>query len=306
MLNRKEYNTIKKLLSSFKKVVFLFKYFWEYGKLLFLLSFLGLFYGPIQSFISIKSIQYVVDNITSSIPFKDIISRVIIYFSILIILNIYIEIIDNYFWEKLMLRINAGIRMEIFKHVVATDYKYFDNPNFYNDYSWAASNLNNLSVQSMRIVRTFLSRLFTITTLIALTASMDSFLILFAVISLLIGLIIDNIVNRISYKKSEALIPINGRQEYIDRLFYLKDYAEEIRTTKISNIYFEKYKENVKTSYSIIDKWRTKLTALNSISKCSRDFIYGNVYDLFNLSNCCIKQSVNRKILCFSYSISST
>lgn len=73
-------------------------------------------------------------------------------------------------------------------------------------------------------------------------------------------------VNRISYKKSEALIPINRKQAYIERLFYLKDYAEEIRTTKISNIYFEKYKENVKTSYSIIDKWRTKLTALNSIS----------------------------------------
>lgn len=251
---------MKNLIKSFKNLFYLFSYFWRYGKVLFIVSSLGLLYAPIQTYITIQSIKFTVDSITLGIPFSAIAGRLIIYFAILFVLSLYCSVIDNYLWELLTLRITSGIRHEVYEHVVKTDYKYFDNPKFYDDYSWTTDRLSDLTVQAMHIIRTFLTRLFTISTLIALTLSMDWGLLIFVAISLGIGLSISKVKNKINFKKTDESQSLYRSQNYIHRLFYMKDYADEIRTTKLSEIFLKKYDENTEGLINVIKKHRSKLT----------------------------------------------
>ncbi len=251
---------MKNLIKSFKNLFYLFSYFWRYGKVLFIVSSLGLLYAPIQTYITIQSIKFTVDSITLGIPFSAIAGRLIIYFAILFVLSLYCSVIDNYLWELLTLRITSGIRHEVYEHVVKTDYKYFDNPKFYDDYSWTTDRLSDLTVQAMHIIRTFLTRLFTISTLIALTLSMDWVLLIFVAISLGIGLSISKVKNKINFKKTDESQSLYRSQNYIHRLFYMKDYADEIRTTKLSEIFLKKYDENTEGLINVIKKHRSKLT----------------------------------------------
>lgn len=251
---------MKNLIKSFKNLFYLFSYFWRYGKVLFIVSSLGLLYAPIQTYITIQSIKFTVDSITLGIPFSAIAGRLIIYFAILFVLSLYCSVIDNYLWELLTLRITSGIRHEVYEHVVKTDYKYFDNPKFYDDYSWTTDRLSDLTVQAMHIIRTFLTRLFTISTLIALTLSMNWVLLIFVAISLGIGLSISKVKNKINFKKTDESQSLYRSQNYIHRLFYMKDYADEIRTTKLSEIFLKKYDENTEGLINVIKKHRSKLT----------------------------------------------
>jgi ATP-binding cassette subfamily B protein len=251
---------MKNLIKSFKNLFYLFSYFWRYGKVLFIVSSLGLLYAPIQTYITIQSIKFTVDSITLGIPFSAIAERLIIYFAILFVLSLYCSVIDNYLWELLTLRITSGIRHEVYEHVVKTDYKYFDNPKFYDDYSWTTDRLSDLTVQAMHIIRTFLTRLFTISTLIALTLSMNWVLLIFVAISLGIGLSISKVKNKINFKKTDESQSLYRSQNYIHRLFYMKDYADEIRTTKLSEIFLKKYDENTEGLINVIKKHRSKLT----------------------------------------------
>lgn len=251
---------MKNFIKSFKNLFYLFSYFWKYGKVLFIVSSLGLLYAPVQTYITIESIKFTVDSITIGTPFSVIAERLIIYFAVLLLLSLYSSIIDNYLWELLALKITSGIRHEIYEYVIKIDYKYFDNPKFYDDYSWTTDRLSDLTVQAMHIIRTFLSRLFTISTLIALTISMNWVLLIFVVISLGVGLLISRVKNKINFKKADESQTLNRSQAYIHRLFYMKDYADEIRTTKLSEIFLKKYDENTASLINIIKNHRLKLT----------------------------------------------
>ncbi len=251
---------MKNFNKSFKNLFYLFSYFWKYGKVLFIVSSLGLLYAPVQTYITIESIKFTVDSITRGTPFSVIAERLIIYFAVLLLLSLYSSIIDNYLWELLALKITSGIRHEVYEYVIKIDYKYFDNPKFYDDYSWTTDRLSDLTVQAMHIIRTFLSRLFTISTLIALTISMNWVLLIFVVISLGVGLLISRVKNKINFKKADESQTLNRSQAYIHRLFYMKDYADEIRTTKLSEIFLKKYDENTASLINIIKKHRLKLT----------------------------------------------
>lgn len=246
-----------------KNLIYLFKYFLKFGKGLFILSSLGLLYAPIQTYIIVQSTKYAVDSIVAQVAFSEIILTLSIYFGTSLLLHIYISYVDNYFWEVLTTKITAGIGREIYIKVVHTDYKYFDNSKFYDDYSWTVNNLSNNAMSAMHIVRTTISRVLNITTLVALMLSIDWKLIVVVFVSLILGFFIDNVRNKVNYEKSNELHKINRYQSYIHRLFYLKDYADAIRTTKIADIILDKYDKNVSKIDSIIKKYRTKLTILS-------------------------------------------
>lgn len=246
-----------------KNLIYLFRYFLKFGRGLFILSSLGLLYAPIQTYITVQSTKYAVDSIIAQVAFSEIILTLSIYFGVSLLLHIYTSYVDNYFWEVLTLKITAGIGREIYIKVVHTDYKYFDNSQFYDDYSWTVNNLSNNAMSAMHIVRTTISRVLNITTLVALMLSIDWKLIVVVLVSLFFGFFIERVRNKVNYQKADELHKINRYQSYIHRLFYLKDYADAIRTTKIADIILDKYDKNVSKIDSIIKKYRTKLTVLS-------------------------------------------
>ena len=73
---------MKNFIKSFKNLFYLFSYFWKYGKVLFIVSSLGLLYAPVQTYITIESIKFTVDSITIGTPFSVIAERLIIYFAV--------------------------------------------------------------------------------------------------------------------------------------------------------------------------------------------------------------------------------
>jgi len=87
-------------------------------------------------------------------------------------------------------KVEKKIKRDFYEKAKMTDYKYFDNPEFYDNYTWT----NNERVQKANEARSMIVSFFTITVTIAsvigLIVAQDWLIVVIIVISLCIGLLI--------------------------------------------------------------------------------------------------------------------
>ena len=91
---------------------------------------------------------------------------------------------------------------------------------------------------------------------------MDWIVILFSVMSVIIATILSSKITKLHYNKNNESILYNRGHGYINRLYYLKDYASVIKTTEASEILNKKFDENTDELVKVANKYKVKLTIL--------------------------------------------
>ena len=164
--------------------------------------------------------------------------------------------------SKLIVKIRSNINKEIFDKISVTDFKYFDDNLFYDNYSWTVNQLVNQSHAAARFIWNIISSLVTIISLVILMISMDWIVILFSIMSVIIATILSSKITKLHYNKNNESILYNRGHGYINRLYYLKDYASVIKTTEASEILNKKFDENTDELVNVANKYKVKLTIL--------------------------------------------
>ena len=180
----------------------------------------------------------------------------------MLFINVISNIIEIYLGEKLIVKIRSNINKEIFDKIRVTDFKYFDDNLFYDNYSWTVNQLVNQAHAAAKFIWNIISSLITIISLVILMISMDWIVILFSVMSVIIATILSSKITKLHYNKNNESILYNRGHGYINRLYYLKDYASVIKTTEASAILNKKFDENTDELVKVANKYRVKLTIL--------------------------------------------
>ena len=180
----------------------------------------------------------------------------------MLFINVISNIIEIYLGEKLIVKIRSNINKEIFDKISVTDFKYFDDNLFYDNYSWTVNQLVNQSHAAARFIWNIISSLVTIISLVILMISMDWIVILFSIMSVIIATILSSKITKLHYNKNNESILYNRGHGYINRLYYLKDYASVIKTTEASEILNKKFDENTDELVNVANKYKVKLTIL--------------------------------------------
>lgn len=133
-------------------------------------------------------------------------------------------------------KIKKTLKEMMYKKASEIDLECYDNPEFYNDYVLSVSELEN------QIDRMFamLSNLLTGFTSVILSGAFfirnDSISFVFIVISFAASITSGKALNKLNFKVRIEKNPLERKLGYINRVFYLNDYAKEVRlNTEVSN-----------------------------------------------------------------------
>ncbi|MDE6737723.1 MAG: ABC transporter ATP-binding protein/permease [Lachnospiraceae bacterium] len=146
---------------------------------------------------------------------------------------------NAFVFQKLQQKAEPGIKQEIKKMLFCKakeiDLECYDDPEFYNDYVLSVSEAEN------QIGRTFtlLTNLFTGATSIILSGAFfignDPVSFCFIVLSFAASLWSGKALNKLNFKIRNEQNPYERKLEYVNRVFYLNDYAKEVRlNTEVS------------------------------------------------------------------------
>lgn len=250
----------------FANIKFLLKIFFKYGKKLFALSLIkGIFASTIVVYVEVNTSKLVIDGLIRGNPFRDII-LIISVFTLIHIINIALQqILDVGYTEKATLKINANINKDIFNKIMHTDYKYLDDPNFYDNYQWTVERLADQTRQVAQFLWNNISTIVKIITLISIISTTDPIIIIFSVLSILLTALLYNLIVKVFYAKDTESLSIRRKLGYTERLFYLRDYSLELRTTKLSKIFINNYFKNIDKLIGVIKKFMTKIISINTL-----------------------------------------
>ena len=146
---------------------------------------------------------------------------------------------NAYLYQKLEMKakpkIKQALKEMLYMKAKEIDLECYDNPEFYNDYVLAVSEAEN------QVDRLFgmLSSLFTGLTSIVLSGAFfignDPISFGFIFVAFVASLIVGKAVNSLNFKIRNEKNPHERKLNYVNRVFYLNDYAKEVRlNTEVS------------------------------------------------------------------------
>ncbi len=97
----------------------------------------------------------------------------------------------------------------------------------------------------------------------------DKVLILFAAAAVVIRVVFNTFVVKRRYKMHVEAKPHERERDYITRVFYLADYAKEIRLSDMHKTLFKRLKDTMARIWKINDEAGRKITVYWTISELS-------------------------------------
>ncbi len=249
---------MKNILKQFKNIAWLCRPYWKYGKLYIILSLVLLVMrSTIEDVIYVRFPEIIIDSLAEGGTISNIVVIAAIICGISLLNNVIPNAFHRYFTKK-QETIGLKLRRNIYEKIMQTDYKYVDLPQYYDNYAWAI----NEYVSQTNVARDFIIRFFqyfsSIAVLTTIIATIGPWILIVEIIQMILHALINLKVNQNDIEETEQLIPINRRLDYFHRLFYLKEYAADMKSTPLSDYAFEGYDEAGKSKLEVISNFATK------------------------------------------------
>lgn len=193
--------------------------------------------------IAVIGVKYVVDVVTSHDDLSKIAFAIAGIAVILLVSEVICWLFREFYWNIARERANAGLSTIFYEKARSLDLESYDDPYFYNNFIVAiessTGNLNNI----LTMIRDYMGELISLITICTVILALDPVCLL---IILAIIILFTPISKKIGNLQSERRIENNRlhrKSDYFARVFYLQDYAKEVRINNIRPLLIKRYGE---------------------------------------------------------------
>lgn len=256
---------MKAIIKNIKNILWLCRPYWKYGRLYLILSItVATLLAPIKDVIYVFFPERVVDLLVGGQSFLYVTLYALIICSISLMTYLIPCAFYSYF-ERKNTYINLKINSDIYKKAAQIDYKYIDNPDYYNRYTWAINEYVRQTNAARDFINNTLQYFMAIAVLLSIIATIGPWILLIEGVQLVLHAIINIRENKIDIRQKEELNPVQRRLSYYHRLFYLQDYSADIKSTKLKDYIFKKYESTGKTNIEIVNRYAKKTLLLGML-----------------------------------------
>lgn len=214
---------------SIQNNFFLLKKVWSVVPMYIVVTVLMQLLSSVLSVSNIYLVMIVLNAIYDSSSFSRIVLIVIILGLLSLLANIIETSISNIYIPKYKQQLYENMQLEIYKTSYEVDLKQYDNPDFFDKYTLAMQQADSRAISVVDTFGALISLVFSIVALSTLIVSLQPLLIAISCSTAVFSTIISFKQVQIQLQFVETVTPINRRMGYFQRVFYLSDYAKELR-----------------------------------------------------------------------------
>lgn len=238
-----------------KNTLFILKLCFKVSPSYIILLFLDTVLHELQIFFEhTLGIKYIL----SVIEFEYPILNAVLFAVGLVIYTVFLQILSGYVyynlapksWPKMV----EKLRMQIFEKSSNLELINYDNPDFFNDFILSVEEADICITNSITNCRTLLGAAVTVLVSGGYFLFLDKGAAFFIVIPVFFNIAFGNIINKLNFDRKIEVKPKERERDYINRIFYLSEYAKEVRLNpKIKEKYLEDF-YNVSSNLEKLEK----------------------------------------------------
>ena len=200
-------------------------------------------------------IGYVIEAAEFHYPFWQVARFILILAAGITLGMVFTVFVGDYIMERTRPKVREKVKLLLYEKAKDLDLECYDNPDYYNKMVLALSEVDNQIERCITFLQNTVAGITVFVSTGIYFLSRDSVSILFAAVSFLMAFFFNQLYNKLVFKIRVARNPHERKREYVKRVFYLNDYAKELRLNpEVSDILFERFEQANEEVYQIEKK----------------------------------------------------
>ena len=251
--------TSKEKVNTFKNHIFMLKFIAKHTPFM---AF-GYLFSDILSNLpwtlsNVVLLKYIIDIASEGKGFERILYALIFFAVFVIITNLFATLFYEISMPKQKQKLYFAIYKTIYEKAAKMDYEAYDNPEFYNDLVLAMNSMNERAYSVLADTQDILTNVIGVLTIGAVIISIDPICLVFVAVCVAIMTPIGRLIAKVNVERTEIMTPLDRKNLYFSRVFYLQDYAKELRLSGAGKMIETRYNRNITDRITTIAPYLTK------------------------------------------------
>lgn len=247
-------------MKHLKNLLWLYKPYWRYGKFFVLMSlFFWVAVVPLCRILLVIFPEMMVEALDAGWPMTKIAVLVIGFQAAMAAIPIFEDFYIQMVKAKAETKVELKIKRDVYEQALRTDYRYIDNPDYYNKYMWAIDHQAEKAGEAFNMINNGLSALMVITALVSIIATFNPIIVLLTVLSMVLRTYGYMKYSKVEVARENEMIPCQRKLSYFHRIFYLREHSADLKSTALREYLLKHYDEETESKIGIIKKYAVKL-----------------------------------------------
>lgn len=240
-------------------------------------------------------VYLILDVIETGKPYKNVLCVV----GLFLLLDVAAAAVSNLYEQRTKLRclpiVQKRLKEMLYEKAGRVDLACYDNVEYYNDFLLSVSEADKAVSRAEQLLRMSFGGVTVLLCYGTFFVTQDVTSILFVLVSFGLRTLFSNSLNRWRYKVRRMENPLERKREYVKRVFYLKQYAKELRLNKeASRNVHEEFDRVNEELYLLHKKMGKKSFLLDFTAKyLMSDFALDILYVLYLIMKAVLQGSIS-------------
>ena len=240
-------------------------------------------------------IQYVLHCAEYREPFW----KAFLVIGVILLINIAQFLADGYFINAMNFRtrpkLYKALKEKMYEKAAELDLSCYDNPQYYNEFVLAVAESESSIDRFLELLNSIMQSFTIIITTGVFYLMTDMVGILFVAVSFVLNFFLAKVLNKINYKVRIKVNPHERKRNYVSRLFYLNDYAKELRLhPEVGDMLEEEFEEANDKMEQINKKAAGKRVGLMFTQQyLAGDFILDGLYIVYLIFQAAVLRTID-------------
>lgn len=203
----------------------------------------GVFADVPSNLISVIGVKYIIDVVTSGEHLERIIYAVLLIAVIVITTSILSSVFGDLCRDMMREKIYFGLNKSLYEKAKSLDLQSYDNPEFYNNFILTIESSSDNIQNMLGLVRNYIANIVSLVAISSVLLTIDPFCLVIILATIVIFMPISRKVGDLQMGRRIDNAKLHRRSDYFQRIFYLQDYAKEVRMNNIKPLLIDRYNE---------------------------------------------------------------
>lgn len=199
------------------------------------------------------------------------------YIGAILLINMIQIIPDGYFihgWTyKAKPMLYRSLKEKMYEKAAEIDLSCYDDPKYYNDFVLAVAEAESSIDRFLKMCNMMVQGITVIVTTGAFYIMTDAIGILFVLASFVLRFLVSRVLNKLNFDVRLKVNPLERKRNYVSRVFYLNDYAKELRLhPKVG----DKLEKEFEETNDEIAKEQKRVGLKRTFLNFTRDYVVGD------------------------------
>ncbi len=242
-------------------------------------------------------IGYVLEAAEFHYPFRQVAVFLLILAGCITLGMVFTVFVGDYIMEKERPKMREKIKFLFYEKAKELDLECYDNPEYYDQLVLVLAEVDNQIDRCVMFLQNTASGITVFVSTGIYFFMKDKVSILFAAVSFVMAFAFNQLFNRLTFKIRIARNPHERKRDYVRRVFYLSDYAKELRLNpEVSGVLFERFEEANEEVYQVEKRNANRRFFLSFMRRYVSNSFFSDVLYISYL----VFQATVRKALSFS------